>query len=304
MDCSGLCYPFVWLLPLGSYCSQTWRGLLATRVGAASHPGPPVAASSSAVAASDPWAAFLNERAAAASQHQSKSTLKAPNRSPWTSCSIDLSQLDFASLTEPLSMISPDAFTENATGVVMLTRPMFGSFSKISSKHALLVVLPGGLGLSSSACASHWMFLRDPLHCTWTRRLVTLVQMGAVPVLPQKLHACPAWDVGSHLEFSALLSRRWFSSNDAWASFLASSRTHVVASVRALHSSFDSSTVEFYSWINLDASTHTGSPFGRLLLRKTCCLRLRGQVSFIINLVCRDTAAREQRDCLFSALAW
>lgn len=84
-------------------------------------------------------------------------------------------------------MISPHAFTENATGVVMLTRPMLSSVSKVRSKHALLVVLPGakndelaGLGLSNGAYASHWMSLRDPLRRNWSRRLVNLVQMGAI----------------------------------------------------------------------------------------------------------------------------
>ena len=195
------------------FCGRcSWRhianqlGLLATRVGEASHPGPAAVQSSSATPVPDACAAFLNERARAASQPQSKSNLRAPSRSPWTSCSIDLTQLDFTSRAEPLSMISPDAFTENATGVVMLTRPMFSSVSKVRSKHALLVVLPGakndelaGLKLSSSSFASHWMFLRDPLHRKWSRRLVTLVQRGAVAVLPHKLDECPAWDVSSHL---------------------------------------------------------------------------------------------------------
>ena len=114
---------------------------------------------------------------------------------------------------------------------------------KVRSKHALLVVLPGarnddlpGLGITNSAFASYWMFLRDPLHSNWTRRLVTLVQMGAVAVLPSNLDDCPAWDTSSYLEFSAVMSRRLFSTDEAWTEFLSSSRTQVVASICTLHS--------------------------------------------------------------------
>ena len=99
-------------------------GLLAWRVGEASHPGPP--SQSTAAASPDPWATY-NERSRATPSNSGKSNPKAPSRSPWTSCSIDLSQLDFRTLQEPLSMLPPDAFAENATGVVMLTRAMFSS---------------------------------------------------------------------------------------------------------------------------------------------------------------------------------
>ena len=146
-------------------------------------------------------------------------------------------------------MISPDDFAENATGVVMLSRAMFSSVCKVRSKHALLVVLPGannsdlpGLGLAESSFAAHWMFLRDPLHSNWTRRLVTLVQMGAMPVLPHQLDTCPAWDVDSHLEFSCLLTRRMFPTDDAWSAFVSTSRADVVSAVRSLHPSFTPAT--------------------------------------------------------------
>ena len=79
--------------------------------------------------------------------------------------------MDFQTLQGPLSILPLDAFAENATGVVMLPRAMFSSVCKVRSKHALLVVLPGAsnddlpsLGITNSAYAPHWMFLRDPVY--------------------------------------------------------------------------------------------------------------------------------------------
>jgi hypothetical protein len=251
----------------------------------------------------------LNERARAASSNKGKSNLKAPARSSWTSCCIDLTQLDFQSLDSPLAMISPDDFAENATGVVMLSRAMFSSVCKVRSKHALLVVLPGannsdlpGLGLAESSFAAHWMFLRDPLHSNWTRRLVTLVQMGAMPVLPHQLDTCPAWDVDSHLEFSCLLTRRMFPTDDAWSAFVSTSRADVVSAVRSLHPSFTPATVEFYSWTKLDASSQKVT-FRAPSAHKNLLLAASGvHVPFVINLVCRDASSREKRDAACSVV--
>ena len=181
---------------------------------------------------------------------------------------------------------------------------------KVRSKHALLVVLPGarnddlpGLGITNSAFASHWMFLRDPLHSNWTRRLVTLVQMGAVAVLPSNLDDCPAWDTSSYLEFSAVMSRRLFSTDEAWTEFLSSSRTQVVASIRALHSSFTPANVEFYQWTKL--YSHTKKVIFRApAAQKDTLLAASGiHTPFIINLVCRDETSRNARDST-SSVVW
>ena len=84
---------------------------------------------------------------------------------------------------------------------------------------------------------------------------------------------------------------------------MASSRTRVVTSVRALHSSFDSSSVEFYSWAKLDASTHKVT-FRAPADQKDLLLAASGvQVSFIINLFCRDDASRATRDA-GSSVVW
>ena len=182
---------------------------------------------------------------------------------------------------------------------------------KVRSKHALLVVLPGarnddlpGLGITNSAFASHWMFLRDPLHSNWTRRLVTLVHMGAVAVLPSNLDDCPAWDTSSYLEFSAVMSRRLFSTDEAWTEFLSSSRTQVVASIRALHSSFTPANVEFYGWTKLDSHTQKVT-FRAPAAQKDMLLAASGiHTPFIINLVCRDETSRNARDSTSSRTPW
>lgn len=207
-------------------------------------------------------------------------------------------------------MIQPDSFTENACGIVMLTRAMFASVSKVRSKNALLVVLPGarnddlpGLGLAESSFAVHWMFLRDPLHRNWSRRLVTIVQMGAVTVVPHKLDDAPVWDTSSHMEFSILMNRRLLTSDDSWNSFLASSRTQVVAMIRGLHSSFTPASVEFYAWVKLDSHSHKVT-FRAPSAQRDLLLSASGvQVPFIINVVCRDDSARSRRD-LSSSVVW
>ena len=271
-------------------------GLLATRVGEASHPGP--AASS---VPSDPWASYMNAK-------NSKPTLRAAaSRSRWIDCGLDLSQFALDSLPG-VACISPDSFAENACGIVLLNRALFADSFRVRSKSPLAVVLPGGqnsdlkkLGFSDSAISVHWLFIRDPLDDRWARKLVTIVQMGTQAVLPTSLDDGPAWDVSSTCEFSALLSRRLLQSDDAWKSFIADARSRVPLLLRDLHA--DLKSVEFYSWSKLDATTHRVS-FRAPFSCTDCLLSASGvKVPFCINLVCRDDASREARSQT-SAVVW
>ena len=231
-------------------------------------------------------------------------------RSKWVDCSIDLTQFDFSKLPDALNMLPPDAFAENSTGIVLLTRALFAGVHRVRSKSPLLVVLPGGqnddlaqFGFASSAFATHWMFIKDPLHPAYTRKLCTLVQMGTPPVLPLDLSSSPEWDTSKHLEFHAFFSRRLFASDDAWHSFLATSRSEVPILIRALHTSFTPANVEFYTWNKLDNSNHRVT-FRAPSDQKDLLLAASGvQVSFLINLVCRDEASRSSRNSE-SSVVW
>lgn len=207
-------------------------------------------------------------------------------------------------------MLGPDGFTENAAGIVLLTRALFAGAHRVHSKHPLLVVLPGGknddlssLGLSSSAYSVHRMFVKNPLQPVWSRKLCTLVQMGASRVLPHKLDDAPAWDSSSHLEFHAHLSPRLFSSDDAWRSFLPASRFQVPVQLRALRSSFSTANVEFYAWTKLDNQAQRVT-FRAPAAQKDLLLSASGiLVLFMINLVCRDDSSRAARDAT-SSVVW
>ena len=112
----------------------------------------------------------------------------------------------------------------------------------------------------------------------------------------------PAWDTSSHMEFSILMNRRLFTSDDSWNSFLATSRTQVVALVRALHSSFTPASVEFYAWVKLDSTSHKVT-FRAPSAHRDLLLSASGvQVPFIINVVCRDDSARSRRDVTTSVV--
>ena len=283
-------------------------GLLATRVGEASHPGPASTAAASSTA--DPWATYLEEKSRQSTQRSGKPALQPVSRSKWVDCSLDLTQLDFTQFPDALNMITPANFAENSTGIVLLSRALFAGVHRVRSKHPLLVVLPGGknddllqLGLSESAFSSHWMFIKDPLQPVWARKLCTLVQMGAIPVLPCKLDDAPAWDTSSHLEFHAHLSRRLFASDDAWQSYLATSRSQVPVQLRALHHSFSTANVEFYTWTKIDNHAQRVT-FRAPTAQKDLLLAASGvHVPFLINLVCRDDASRASRDSA-SSVVW
>ena len=270
-------------------------GLLACRFGEASHPGP---ASSFGPASADPWATYLEEKSRQSSHPVGKPSLKSPPRSKWIDCALDLTQLDFSALPSALNMLS------------MLTRALFCGVHRVRSKHALLVVLPGGknddlaqFGFSPSAYSVHWMFVKDPLQAVWTRKLCTFVQMGANPMLPFKLDDAPEWDTSSYLEFFVHLSRRLFASDDAWQSFLATSRSQVPLQLRALRSSFNTSNVEFYSWMKLDNHAQRVT-FRAPVAQKDLLLAASGVlVPFLITLVCRNDAARASRDST-SSVVW
>ena len=275
-------------------CILHQLGLLGVRIGEASHPGPPGITS-------DPWATYLSSRAA--SKTASSTKLQAPTRAKWIDCIFDLSQLDVTSLDSPLAILSPDSFSENSSGLCMLTRALFAGVAKVRSLKPLLVVLPGGrnddllqLGFTTSAFSVHWMFIQEGPHGSWSRKLITLVQLGAKPILPISLADSPSWDITSSLEFVGLLSSRLFPNADSWASFLADSRSVVVSQIRDLHTDLSSVTTEFYGWAKIDAHTH------RVIFRapaahKSLLLSASGiLVSFIINLVCRDSDSRSQRD--------
>ena len=89
-------------------------GLLACRVGEASHPGP-----SSDSMRKDPWADFLARKHKQATPVDSNAAFK-PQRTPWTQCTLDLSQLQKA---DDLQHLSLDSFAENAEGICAFATP-------------------------------------------------------------------------------------------------------------------------------------------------------------------------------------
>ena len=150
---------------------------------------------------------------------------------------------------------------------------------------------------------THQLFIHDPLLDKWSHRHVTVVQLGAQCVLPTSLDNAPEWDTSTSAEFSLLLSRRLFVSDDAWTSFVTDCRRVVPNQICSLHKDFSSSTVEFYTWSRLDAHTH------RVTLRAPAChknllLQASGvAVQFIIQELCRDEQAVERRNTT-SAVVW
>ena len=195
-----------------------------------------------------------------------------------------------------------------SAGLVLLSRSLFADSFRIRSKHPFVVVLPGGrnddlkqLGVIDCAVSVHWLFVRDPLESRWSRKLVTLVQLGASQILPKPLDSGPEWDVTSTTEFSALLSKRLFQSDHDWSSFIAESRSRVPSLLRSLNDDLKSN--QFYSWTKLDASTHRVN-FRAASSCWNCLLASSGvKVPFCINVVCRDDDSRAVRD-KSSAIAW
>ena len=257
-------------------------GLLGIRIGEASHPGP-------TGVPSDPWATYLSTRAATTAASSTK--LQASTRAKWIDCIFDLSQLDVASLDSPLPILSPDSFSENSTGLCLLTRPLFSAVHKVRSLKPLLVVLPGGrnddllqLGFTNSAFSVHWMSIQEGPLGPWARKLITLVQLGAKPILPISLADSPSWDITSSVEFVALLSCRLFPSSDSWNAFLSDSRSVVVSQIRALHTDLTPASTEFYAWSKIDSHTHRVT-FRAPSAHKNLLLSASGiLVSFIIKL--------------------
>lgn len=208
-------------------------GMLGTRVGEASHPGP-----------EDAWSKYI------AKQSMQNKQPKPPTRSAWVDCSVDMSLFQ-----QTLPVLTPTEFCENAHGLVLLSRQLFTDVSKIRSTKALVAVLPGtknedlrAIGLGDSAISTHQLFIHDPLLDKWSHRHVTVVQLGAQCVLPTSLDNAPEWDTSTSAEFSLLLSRRLFVSDDAWTSFVTDCRRVVPNQICSLHKDFSSSTVEFCTW--------------------------------------------------------
>ena len=276
-------------------------GLLATRVGEAGHPGPV----SDGVGPIDPWASYLASKMPSKSDAppaapSKKSANGEIQRAPWTSCSLDLTQLQDAS---DLSSLSLADFCEGAEGVALLTRPLFAQVSRVRSKGRLLVVLPGGdnsdltaLGLGDSSFQATHMFLYDPNLQRTNRKLVTLVQLGATAVLPATLADSPEWDVPQTCEFSIIMSSRLFPNAEAWSSFLTDSRKTVVQSVLQLDKALTSDNTEFWGWKKIDANTQRAS-FRARANQKTALLAASGvRVPFIIQDLCRNQADMDDRD--------
>ena len=271
-------------------------GLLCQRVGEASHPGP-----SGDI---DPWASYLEKKRRDPTSSSSKA-IKGPARSLWIDCEIDLTQFQ-----DGLVKLTPDIFAENSTGVILLSRPMFANLCRIRSKKPLVAVLPGGrnddlpsLGFAESSYAVHHMFIKDPALDKWSRKLTTIVQLGAVPALPSSLEDAPEWTVSDNVEFSATLSQRLFASPEDWSSFISSCRKSVPAQVFGLHADLNSSCVGFYGWTRFDKSNHRVF-FRAPTAHKTLILSASGlRLNFIVQEVCRDTQSKQARDAN-STVVW
>ena len=180
---------------------------------------------------------------------------------------------------------------------------MFANLCRIRSKKPLVAVLPGGrnddlpsLGFAESSYAVHQMFIKDPALDKWSRKLTTIVQLGAVPALPSSLEDAPEWTVSENVEFSATLSQRLFASPEDWSSFISSCRKSVPAQVFGLHADLNSSCVDFYGWTRFDKSNHRVF-FRAPTAHKTLILRASGlRLNFIVQEVCRDTQSKQARD--------
>ena len=271
-------------------------GLLATRVGEASHPGP-----SGTI---DPWASYLEKKRHGPTANNSKS-VKAPARSLWIDCEIDLTQFQ-----DRLVKLTPDILAENSTGVILLSRPMFSNLYRIRSTKPLVAVLPGGrndelpsLGFAESSYAVHYMFIKDPVLDKWSRKLTTIIQLGAVSAFPTSLDNSPEWTVSDSVELSATLSQRLFASPEDWSSFISTCRKSVPSQVFGLHSDLNSSCVDFYGWTRFDKSTHRVF-FRAPAKHKTLILCASGlRLNFIVQEVCRDTSSKQARDA-GSTVVW
>ena len=278
-------------------------GLLAVRVGEASHPGP------DAGPATDAWAEYLARKHSggaperpAPSKPLSKHGKTVPStvrsRTPWTELSVDVNLFETA-----LPRLSPDDFTEGSTGIVLLTRDLFAKVSKVRSSQALVAVLPGTsnedlvlLGLQPSAFTVSWLVFWDDALDRWQRKHVTIVQLGAVSCCPKGLDSETAWDVPESVELTAILSKRLFSSDAEWTTFIADSRSTVPQFILALHDSLTTNSVSFYSWVKIDDSTQRVS-FRVPKTQRDCVLSASGsKMPFVVQELCRDLASRQDRD--------
>ncbi|CAE7690756.1 unnamed protein product [Symbiodinium sp. KB8] len=147
------------------------------------------------------------------------------------------------------------------------------------------------------------MFIKDPALDKWSRKLTTIVQLGAVPALPSSLEDAPEWTVSDNVEFSATLSQRLFASPEDWSSFISSCRKSVPAQVFGLHADLNSSCVGFYGWTRFDKSNHRVF-FRAPTAHKTLILSASGlRLNFIVQEVCRDTQSKQARDAN-STVVW
>ena len=276
-------------------------GLLACRVGEASHPGP-----SSDSMRKDPWADFLARKHKQATPVDSNAAFK-PQRTPWTQCTLDLSQLQKA---DDLQHLSLDSFAENAEGIALLPRQLFAQVAKVRSTKRLLVVLPGGsneeltqLGLTDPSFLACQMFIHDPALGRSHRKLVTLVQLGCVAVLPSALEDAPVWEVPQTVELCALLSQRLFNDAPAWSAFVADSRKAVPDMIGKLHPDLLPSCVEYYGWRKIDSATHRVA-FRVPVAQLDLLLQSSGtQLPFIVYQMIRTPEDAKARDS-HSAVIW
>eukprot|EP00439_Symbiodinium_sp_Y106_P063016 s3602_g9.t1 len=268
-------------------------GLLASRVGEASHPGP----------TEDPWADYLNRKNAPSVMPSAKGKGKGKSKETTKRCRWTDLEIDCTLFSDAISQIRPEDFSGDSSGVVLLTRDLFTAVSKVRSNKALVAVMPGSrndelhqLGIQDSAVSVHWLFFKDPADGSlWQRKQVTLAQLGQVTCLPKSLDAEPAWSITPTCELTAVLSKKLFTSEAEWIQFIASSRSSVTAAIYGLHKDLTSDSVSFYPWTKVSDALQRVTFRIPLTLREQVLSASGTSLCFIVQENCRDSDARQKR---------
>ena len=187
---------------------QAMKGLTPACRGCNAGDGP--CAPNDFVHANDAWAKYLHQKSKQVPRNSSaKRPAPVVDRARWIDCKVDMSQFE-----DSLSQLLPDQFQSSATGVAMLSRPLFLEASSVRSPEPLAVILPGqqnrdlvAAGFPESAFECHFLYVQDPVQDKYFRKRVTIVQLGVQPVKITVPKGDAEWKVEDSTEFALFLSK-------------------------------------------------------------------------------------------------
>lgn len=126
------------------------------------------------------------------------------------------------------------------------------------------------------------------------RKRVSMVQLGAKPILWKDPSGDTDWSNEAHCDFAVYISKKVFS-DDTWSGFIAASRKDIPKMVRSLHPDLNAETCPFFAWRKLDDGTHRAS-FRAPAKHEKLFLAASGILGpFFIQKLCRTSEQKSQR---------